>query len=238
MLLSTRLWRHDGPVSIDDQLMVGRDPELAALAGLVADAAAGRCRVALVLGEAGIGKTSLAEAADALSREAGFSVVWGRCPAVEAPPYWPWTQVLTGLQVASDLLEPGRFASPPELFAAVAEAVETRCRTGPVLVIVEDLHWADRASRDLLAFLVGSVSGLRLMLLVTARDSGPDTVLDVDGAGVRRFALSGLDRDATGVLVQKIVGTSAAESYVDEVHRRTSGNPFFTSEVEIGRAHV
>lgn len=231
MVVSTRVRRHDGPVSTDDQLMVGRDTELAGLRGLVADAAAGRGRVALVLGEAGIGKTSLAEAADALAREAGFDVGWGRCPAAEAPPYWPWTQVLGGLQAAGDLLEPGRFASGPELFAAVAEAIEERCRRGPVLVIVEDLHWADRASRDLLAFLIASVPGQRLLLLVTARDSGPDSVLDVDGAGVRRFELSGLDRHETGVLVQRIVGASATESYVDEVHRRTSGNPFFASEV-------
>lgn len=211
--------------------MVGRDPELAGLAGLVADAAAGRGRVALMLGEAGIGKTSLAEAADGLAREAGFDVVWGRCPAADAPPYWPWTQILTGLRAASDLLEPGRFASRLELFAAVSEAIEARCRVGAVLVIVEDLHWADRASRDLLAFLTGNVPGQRLMLLVTARDSSPDDLPDVSGAGIRRFELSGLDRDSTGVLVQKIVGGSVTESYVEEVHRRTSGNPFFTSEV-------
>lgn len=83
-------------MGIDESSIVGREQELGALAGLVADASAGRGRVALLLGDPGIGKTSLAEATTVLARNAGFAVVWGRCPPDGAPPYWPWSQILSG----------------------------------------------------------------------------------------------------------------------------------------------
>ena len=85
---------------------------------------AGRGRVALITGEAGIGKTSLSEAVEAMARELRFGVAWGRCSSADMPSYWPWTQVLNSLLGTAELLEPGRFASRPELFAAVAEVIE------------------------------------------------------------------------------------------------------------------
>lgn len=214
--------------------MVGREAELSALSGLLADADVGRGRVALVLGDAGIGKTSLAEECAALARDSGAQVVWGRCTAAEAPAYWPWTQIVAGLSdgPGRQLLEPGRFGSRPELFAAVAEAIETSCRAGTLLVIFEDAHWADGGSLALLEFLTGLVSGRRLMLLVTARDDdGMSPVLSGAGAGVRRIALPGLDRAATEVLVRRIVGDPTTAEYVSEVYRRSGGNPFFAQEV-------
>ena len=63
--------------------LLGRAPELTALAGLVEDAEAGRGRVALITGEAGIGKTSLSEAVEAIARELRFGVAWGRCSSAE-----------------------------------------------------------------------------------------------------------------------------------------------------------
>jgi AAA ATPase domain len=215
-------------VRVVEQSLVGREPELAALARLIGDAGAGRGRVGLMLGEAGIGKTRLAEAADTMARQSGFDVAWGRCSAIQMPSYWPWRQVLTNLLGETDLLDLGRFASQPELFAAVAEAIEARTRARAVLVIFEDAHWADPGSLALLEFLSGVVAGQRLMLLVTARD---DAVPLPAAAGVRRLSLAGLNRDATATLVQQIVGPEASQDYIAEVHRRTGGNPFFTSEV-------
>ena len=120
------------------------------------------------------------------------------------------------------------FASQPELFAAVAEAIEAQTRADAVLVIFEDAHWADPGSLALLEFLAGVVAGQRLLLLVTARDQ---TVSLLTSAGVRRLPLAGLDQRATGTLVRHIVGVEASQDYIAEVHRRTGGNPFFTSEV-------
>jgi AAA ATPase domain len=219
---------HHGEVRIEEQSLIGRESELAALAGLIEDARAGRGRVALMLGEPGIGKTRLAEAAETMARQSGFDVSWGRCSSVDMPSYWPWKQALTNLLVETDLLDQGRFASRPELFAAVAETIEARTRAHAVLVIFEDAHWADPGSLALLEFLSGVVSGQRLMLLVTARD---EALLLPMSAGIRRLPLGGLDPDGTAALVRHIVGHQASQDYIAEVHRRTGGNPFFTSEV-------
>ena len=206
----------------------GRDLELTSLAELVEDAAAYRGRVALITGEPGIGKTTLAEAVEALARGSNFVAAWGRCSSADMPSYWPWTQVLNTLFQTADLLHPGKFESRPEMFAALAEAVEARSQARPVLVIFEDAHWADADSLRLLELLAEVAAGQRLLLLITSRvDEGtlPAT------AGVRRFPLSGLDRDATAALVRRIVSTEPSREYLDEVHRRSAGNPFFVAEV-------
>ena len=202
--------------------LVGRGPELAGLAELVEDAAAGRGRVVLMTGEAGIGKTSLSEAVEAMARELRFDIAWGRCSSAELPSYWPWTQVLNSLLGAAELLEPGRFASRPELYAAVAEAIEAGARARAVLVIFEDAHWADPGSLGLLDFLAGMAAGQRLLLLVTSRE---DSGVFASISGARRISLSGLDLEATSVLVRRIVATEPSREYLAEVHRHSSGNP-------------
>ena len=216
-----------GGVARDGRL-VGRARELAALAELVEDAGGGRGRVVLLTGEAGIGKTSLAEAVEAMARELRFDIAWGRCSSAEMPSYWPWTQVLNTLLGTAELLDPGRFASRPELFAAVAEAIEARTRVNAVLLIFEDAHWADPGSLGLLEFLAGMVVGQRLLLVITSRD---DSGLLANTAGVRRIPLSGLDREATSALVRRIVAVEPRQEYLAEVHRRSGGNPFFATEV-------
>jgi hypothetical protein len=220
---------HDGTVTAihpPPAELVGRDPELAALAQAVDDAGAGRGRVVLLTGDAGIGKTCLAEAADGLARTAGFGVVWGRCSADDAPAYWPWSQVM-GAIGEGDLMQPGRFATRAELFAAVAEAVLARSRRRPFLVVAEDVHWADSDSLRLVEFLAAVVAGEQLLLLATSRESADLRV----SAGVRRLPLTGLDLDQTGQLVRRYVDSAPADEYLAEVFRRTGGNPFFVSEV-------
>lgn len=217
--------------SVGDLPIVGRDSELASLAALVTDAAAGRGRVALLSGDAGIGKTTLAEAAAGYARAAGLRIGWGRCPPAVAPPYWPWTQVLRALDLDADLFEAGRFASRPELSAGLAEAIATRTRDDGVLVVLEDMHWADAGSRDLLEFVAGTVSGQRLLVLSTARPEDKTAVPRLEGAGVRRLELEGIDLPATRSLVLRIAGAEPSEEYAAEVFRRTGGNPFFAAEV-------
>jgi hypothetical protein len=80
--------------------LVGRSQELGRLLALLEDARAGRGRAALVLGEAGIGKTRLTEAFAAAAAQVGIRVAWGRCTDAESPAYWPWRQLLRGLEVA------------------------------------------------------------------------------------------------------------------------------------------
>src|SRR5262245_58700921 len=78
--------------------IVGRERELAALAGWLDEATTGRGVIALVSGEPGIGKTRILEAATTRAKDRGFAVVWGRAWEVSsAPPYWPWIEALRGL---------------------------------------------------------------------------------------------------------------------------------------------
>jgi hypothetical protein len=95
-------------------------------------------------------------------------------------------------------------------------------------VIFEDEHWADPGSLGLLEFLAGTVAGQRLLLLITSRD---DSGILFSTTGVRRLPLSGLDLEATGALVRRIVAAGTSREYIAEVHRRSGGNPFFATEV-------
>jgi hypothetical protein len=208
--------------------LVGRQSELGAVASLLADASEGRGRVVLVVGDAGIGKTSLAEAADAMARPAGFDVAWGRCSAADLPAYWPWLQILSASADDKSLFDHGRFTSRPELFAAVADAIVARARQHPLLVVFEDAHWADPASLALLEFLADMVAGQRLVLFVTARETAAPLLAS---PGVRQLTLEGLDRAETEALVARILGTEPTAEYLAEVHQRTGGNPFFAIEV-------
>src|SRR5690348_10809994 len=157
MSTSTSTYASSGVGETGD-LLVGREAQLATLAAMVADARAGRGRAVLILGEAGIGKTRLAEAAAGLARDAGMAAAWGRNPDSEAPAYWPWTQALGAAF-------PGEQAGGrPELFAATVETLEQLAREQPLALVFDDLHWADAASVALAQFVVGAVPGLPLLL--------------------------------------------------------------------------
>lgn len=204
--------------------LVGREREVDELARLLDDAAAQRGRAVVVVGEAGIGKTSLAEEVAARARDRGMRVAWGRCPAAETPPYFPWHQVLTTVVGDDRLLEPGRFGSRQELAAAVTDALGSTPEG--LLVVVEDAHWIDAGSAALLDFVLGALGGQRLLALVTSREERADLV----APGVRLMELGGLERAGTAALLRRFVD-AATEGYVDEVQRRTAGNPYFVSEV-------
>jgi predicted ATPase len=143
--------------------LVGRRWELRALVELLGAAQSGRGRGLLLLGDAGIGKTTLAEA---LAAEAvGCTVGWGRCPEIEAAmPYWPWRQALQPLDAAAPLVDSAP-AGRPSMFADVAERLARAAAATPALLILEDVHLADAASLALLQFLAGVLPELRCVLL-------------------------------------------------------------------------
>jgi tetratricopeptide (TPR) repeat protein len=226
-----------------ERLLVGREGPLAALAALLADARHGRGRAALVLGEAGIGKTSLADGVAELAAGQGFRVGWGRCPESDAPPYWPWSQALRPLGVdLSRLVESPHGGSRASHFASVVDHLATATAEHPALLVVDDVHWADAPSVALLAFVASAVAGLPLVLLATARgddiDESDETALALRRlpTAVQRIALAGLDLPATAAVVEHVTGTAPAADVVADVHRRTGGNPFFVTEV--ARLHV
>ena len=218
--------------------LVGRRWELCALSELLSSARSGRGRGLLLLGDAGIGKTTLAQA---LAAEAtGCTVGWGRCPEVEALPYWPWRQALLALDAAAPLTDSAA-SGRPSMFADVAELLARATTTTPALLIIEDVHLADPASSAMLHFLAGALPELRCALLLTSRDNSVDLpataaeALEALPPAVGRLTLRGLDRADTAVLVERVLGRPDAD-VADAVYERTDGNPFFVQE--LARLHA
>jgi tetratricopeptide (TPR) repeat protein len=238
--------------------LIGRDHPagiLRAELGRVADSHGG---LVLITGEAGIGKTTLVTWAMAAARELGALVLSGSCwDSESAPGYWPWVQVIRGLRRAGTAAEWAAAehaaggglsvllgeaqgtdtADGFQLYDAVTTALVSASQARPVVVVLEDLHWADRASLKLLEFAVQHTWFERLLLVGTYRD------VEVDSAGhplqslitpllvkATTVTLTGLSRDQVGTLMARTVGTAPDDDLVAEVHRRTGGNPFFVEQ--------
>ncbi|HUQ55045.1 BTAD domain-containing putative transcriptional regulator [Lentzea sp.] len=192
--------------------LVGRSAELAALSGAVPAAGLG---IALVSGEAGVGKTALAEEFLAVLRGQGWTTVWARCPE-DAPVAWPWQQVVEAL--GSALVPGDRF----HLRRAVVSTVES---AAPVLVVLDDLHQADEETLAVLAaFTTTRLSG-RVLVVATTRSAVPSEALA--RAEPVRVALGGLGEEAVGALVRSI----SAGADVRAIFDRSGGNPFYVKEL-------
>lgn len=212
----------------------GRDRELAALRARLAAAAAGRGRLVLVRGEAGIGKTRLAAE---LSRAVPDVVaVWGHCADTEgAPPFWPWHQVLRALGVAPPAVAPADSAQDRfRAVDAVAGAVLAGAGARPLLVVVDDVHWADESSLLVLRHLADRAPAVALLLVATLRDPVPEgpvarAVADLQRAPeAESVELGGLGVDDVG---RQLAALGAAGAGAAQVHDATGGNPFFVREV-------
>lgn len=215
--------------------LFGRDQELRALQQWLRDATAGHGRLVLCAGEAGIGKTRLAQEL-AGSVPVGGLVAWGRCVDTEgAPPFWPWRHVLRAL--SADDVPIGDVQSPQDRFRAVdamAGAVLAQAQDRPLLVVLDDIHWADETSLLVLRQLADRAPGERLLLLATLREAEhghPATRPQTDlyrAPDVELLRLAGLGRDDVGRQLDALGG---AEVPAELVHDATGGNPFFVREV-------
>ncbi|MFC7644682.1 ATP-binding protein [Streptosporangium lutulentum] len=126
-------------------------------------------RTVLLAGEPGIGKTSLAEHAAEAARSRGHRVVWGRCwDGTGAPPFWPWTQAVQELVGRDGELAQLAGAGQFELYEAFARLLNEH---GRVLVVLDDLQWADASSLRLLEFLAATRLCPRLTVVATYRDT-------------------------------------------------------------------
>ncbi|MFI6786651.1 BTAD domain-containing putative transcriptional regulator [Nonomuraea sp. NPDC050383] len=226
------------------QGITGRKEELAALDGLLEAAAAGRPGFSLVTGEPGIGKTRLAEELVSRARARGFTVAVGRCAATEgAPAFWPWVTVLERLAETLPPLPADVRANLPGVGSATGTDPEgARFRTyeaaaraltagrRPVLVVLDDLHWADRSSLRLLGYLAEYVLDGRLALVGTARDWPPP-----EGALAEAFeALSrrqAVRLPLSGLSAADLAELTPAGTDVSALRDRTNGNPFFVTEL-------
>ncbi len=155
--------------------LVGRTREQALLRDHLAAALAGRGGLTLIGGEAGVGKTALAEWLLAEARQQGALVLVGRCyDLTETPPYGPWAEALARAPVddgwlAAPDLAGGGVTSQAALFAAVRDHLAALAARRPLVLLLDDLHWADPASLDLLRVLARGLADRPLLLLATYR---------------------------------------------------------------------
>ncbi|GAB7049087.1 BTAD domain-containing putative transcriptional regulator [Catenuloplanes indicus] len=232
-----------GPESRATAGFVGRAEEKALLTA-AARAAAQRRRpiLALVSGDAGAGKTALAESLAADLTAAGWTTAWGRCPEYEdAPVAWPWRQISDALSAGGELAT-GTSEDPAaarfRLRRAMAALVEAAAGRTPVLVVLDDLHWADEGTLDLLTGLLAGPDAAGGPVLVIGTYRATEITPDLAAALARlarvepaRVHLDGLPAGATGDLAASVTGHDLAPELVTRLHRRTGGNPFFVREL-------
>ena len=212
--------------------MVGRSEALTALNAALERAPA----VVLVAGDAGIGKTRVvrefAAAADA-------RVLWGDCVPMQAGelPYAPFMAALRGIAEPAPptLAEPGDARA--QRFEAVVSALGRLARDGPVVLVVEDLHWADDATQDLLRFLVRNLEGMPLLVVTTVRTDEPHVPAPLQRLiaeltrSADRLDLAPLDREPTARQLAGILGATPDEATVGRIHASAEGNPYFAEEL-------
>jgi len=217
--------------------LIERESALASLCGWLEEVRRGQGRIVLLAGEAGVGKTALVTAFLA-AVAAGARVLLGGCDGLFTPdPLAPLFDIAD--QVGGPLLAAVAAARPRrELFTAFLDEIG---RERPTVVVIEDVHWADDATLDLLRFVGRRLEPLPVLLTATYRDDevGPHHPLGMllgslaGLATVRRLQLQPLSEDGLRLL--------AAGSHVDsaELYRLTGGNPFYATEaLEVGTGEV
>ncbi len=210
-------------------VLLERESHLAALRDYAGEAVQGEGRLVLVSGEAGIGKSALVERLTADLPDARWS--WGACDGLFTPrPLGPLFDLAA--QFGGELLELCRARAPrEELFGAMLRQVSERRRLN--VVVIEDVHWADEATVDLLRFLGRRIRFAPALLIATYRDDGLSAADPLRIAlgelgnqrSTRRIALAPLSAEAVRTLAS---GTKFAAA---DLFKLTGGNPFYVNEV-------
>jgi tetratricopeptide (TPR) repeat protein len=238
--------RADERAMVAPQALIGRDNELAVLAGLVAGVASGQGSVVLVEGEPGIGKSALVKAALAGAASLGCQVFWGTGSELDRA--LPLAPLLDGLCVREPSANPRRHmiarflrgeASVDRGWDGAAVLAEQllaliidECATRPTVVIFDDLQWADPASVRLLARLAGSARDLPLLLAGMMRPVPQrEDLLALRRAGDPiRLQLTGLTEAAVAELVACLAG-GAPDSCLLKLAGDAAGNPLYITEL-------
>jgi class 3 adenylate cyclase len=252
---------------------VGRAAEGVRLREQWEQACEGSLRLALVGGEAGVGKTRLSSQIALEAHAQGATVLYGRCDEDLGVPYQPWVQALRHLvehgpqavleahveryggelvrlvgtlaERVPDLPSPRQSDAETErylLYAAVAGLLEGAGELEPLLLILDDLHWADGPTLSLLRHVVTAGASMRVLVVGAYRDSElahdhPLVMLLADlhrERGVERLQLTGLQTGDVLALMESAVGHELDENgrmLAQEITRETAGNPFFAGEL-------
>ena len=238
-------------------MLVGRRLATGTLRSAVDAAAGGAGGVVLLAGEAGMGKTALASKAVAYAKTRGAAAVWGTCWEGDgAPGFWPWIQVVRALAADADgsgeAVLAGLTGVSAERGAGLGDESAIRFRTydlaatylrsraaqRPLVVVLDDLHWADVSSLRLLVFLARQLHDAAALVIGTYRDvevtagDHPARPLLAELAGqAELIRLTGLAADEVGQLIEKVCGEHPPTPLIQAVHDRTAGNPFFAQQI-------
>jgi hypothetical protein len=222
----------------------------------------------LVSGEAGVGKTSLVQAVTAAAADQGAQTSWGTCVDVDgAPGHWPWAQVLSRLvraigadqarQLAGDdaavlatLVPSLGDASHGEatnrarllLLDATTRFLDALAADRPLVLVLDDLQWADESSLALFDFVARAPQRSRVLLIGAYRHdelkpSARERLSELISHNPH-LHLQGLDADAVHELVERLLGGPADRSMTGAIHRRTGGHPFFVREIALLSDHA
>jgi DNA-binding CsgD family transcriptional regulator/tetratricopeptide (TPR) repeat protein len=210
--------------------IIGREAELQRLDAAVARASAGSPTVVLVVGEAGVGKTRLVEAA--FERSGALVVAATADPAEAELDYAVVEQLLRRSPLPGDTvgdLTPRPGTDPLAAGAALMRFIDGLQLDRPLAVVVDDAHWADARSLDAIAFVARRLRADHAVLCLATRTDGPGTIPTgllrlVDASG-SRIHLAGLDTGALGTLAERVIGRRLPPAAVDRLHSHTAGNP-------------
>jgi DNA-binding CsgD family transcriptional regulator/tetratricopeptide (TPR) repeat protein len=242
--------------------LVGRDRELRLLMDAVGAAEGGHGRLLLISGAAGIGKSALAARVTATARGRGFSVLSGQAAPLQAGlAYAPMVQALRGYlntlseqgfarllhglhDLATLIADPRLPTVPPHadpelartrMFEAVVRLVERIAASTPVLLVVDDLHWADRGTIGLLHHLGRAVRDKRVLIVTGFRSAERDSALADLVMLVRRewpgdeLALPPLADRAVAELVRHTLGAEPSADVLGDITARAKGVPLFVT---------
>src|SRR5215207_6535840 len=244
--------------------LVGRSLELAQLQAALADAASGQPSLAFIVGESGVGKSRLVAELQVRAAADGARLLHGDCvelgdgelayaplvtalrplvrdadPVLAALPADMLAELATLFPGLGEARERARGAGDQaRVFEALLAVVDGLSRTAPVLLVIEDLHWADASTRAFLRFLAATLGDERVLLVATYR---PDELhrrhplrpllAELERVRALRIDLAGLTRDELAEQLAGILGSPPDAALVDRLYARSEGNPLFAEEL-------
>ncbi|HWT24314.1 MAG TPA: AAA family ATPase, partial [Solirubrobacteraceae bacterium] len=251
-------------VGVSASRLVGRDRQLAELEGALADAAGGRPSLAFVAGESGVGKTRLVGELQGRAAERGVRVLSGDCvelgegqlayaplvmamrplvresdPVLDAVPAPARAELAALLPGLGDGGPRDRRDDQARVFEALLAVLEGLARSAPVLLVIEDLHWADPSTRAFLRFLAAALADEAILVVATYR---PDELhrrhplrpllaeLERSQRALR-VELPRLARDELADQLADLLGAPPGDDLVERLYARSEGNPLYTEEL-------